>query len=392
MYGVSHAISSLQEQQMVQAVVIADMVHVDAAAEQAMAALTAAAESEQGLSAAALESLAGLPAWPARLLQLLPVVVQHAPCCQGGLADLAAISAADTGNRVQRLLLAVLGDLEAVWADKQLRKLLLGLPLPAMQLLLSADQLRVAAEDTVLYTASRYKSTHRYPASVIRAALAPTVRAPHLSVFALSCYTVPPISSRMLLGQYGAQLPSLLCLKHIARPGEFANTLAVISDAPASWQLGRQLRPLADGVRLQWQLPVQQLKAACRASFAQQETVDVPSPEASPPMGGRSWGMLVQCSPAEGGTELTLFVGPDHVPDFVFVKSYVHTTTCCGKAYTSRIACAGGQRSPYNCYADVPTCFPEEPMTGGWDEAAWAAAGLPASGDLELQLHMHSVE
>jgi hypothetical protein len=28
---------------------------------------------------------------------------------------------------------------------------------------------------------------------------------------------------------------------------------------------------------------------------------------------------------------------------------------------------------------------------GGWDEAAWSAAGLPTSGELELRLHVHSV-
>jgi hypothetical protein len=28
---------------------------------------------------------------------------------------------------------------------------------------------------------------------------------------------------------------------------------------------------------------------------------------------------------------------------------------------------------------------------GGWDEAAWVAAGLPVSGELQLSLHMHSV-
>jgi hypothetical protein len=28
---------------------------------------------------------------------------------------------------------------------------------------------------------------------------------------------------------------------------------------------------------------------------------------------------------------------------------------------------------------------------GGWDEAAWAAKGLPTSGELEITLHMHNV-
>jgi hypothetical protein len=38
--------------------------------------------------------------------------------------------------------------------------------------------------------------------------------------------------------------------------------------------------------------------------------------------------------------------------------------------------------------------FSLQPMSGdGWDEAAWAAAadGMPTTGEMLLQLHMHSV-
>lgn len=41
------------------------------------------------------------------------------------------------------VLLSQLGDLEAVWADAGLRERLLGLSLPAMELLLSCDELKV---------------------------------------------------------------------------------------------------------------------------------------------------------------------------------------------------------------------------------------------------------
>jgi hypothetical protein len=98
MYGAPNILNSLQEQQLVQAVVIADMVHAEAAAEQAVSALKAEAESEQGLSAAALDALAGLPAWPARLVQLVPAIVKHAPCCRHAIADLPTITAADAAD------------------------------------------------------------------------------------------------------------------------------------------------------------------------------------------------------------------------------------------------------------------------------------------------------
>jgi hypothetical protein len=33
------------------------------------------------------------------------------------------------------------------------------------------------------------------------------------------------------------------------------------------------------------------------------------------------------------------------------------------------------------------------PMAGdGWDKATWAAAGVPSSGEMLLQLHVHSVQ
>ena len=41
------------------------------------------------------------------------------------------------------MLLSLLGDLEAVWADAGLRDKLLHLPLHAMKLLLSGDELKV---------------------------------------------------------------------------------------------------------------------------------------------------------------------------------------------------------------------------------------------------------
>jgi hypothetical protein len=179
----------------------------------------------------------------------------------------------------------------------------------------------------------------------------------------------------------------------MAAPAELAHHVVHISGAPPSWRLPpRQMRPLADGVKLQWRLQLEHLKAACRQSFAQQETVDTLSPDATPPMGGRPWRMLLQCSATPGGIELTLYVGPSNLPECVFVKSYSYTITCCGEAYPRTVACAGGQRGSYNGYTGDSICFPEEPMAGGWDDAAWAAAGLPASGDLLLQLHMRSVE
>lgn len=57
-----------------------------------------------------------------------------------------AVAAAPHSSYIQKQLLAELGNLEKVWSDSSKQTLLLGLPLPAMQLLLSADKLKVSQE------------------------------------------------------------------------------------------------------------------------------------------------------------------------------------------------------------------------------------------------------
>jgi hypothetical protein len=52
---------------------------------------------------------------------------------------------------IKRVLLSVLGDLEAVWADSALRDTLLALPLPAMAALLSCNDLKVSGSASSLH-------------------------------------------------------------------------------------------------------------------------------------------------------------------------------------------------------------------------------------------------
>jgi hypothetical protein len=281
MYGVPDAISSLEQHHAVQVAAIADMVHAEAAGQQALQVLQEAAKSKEGLTQATLQALAGLPAWPNCLLQMVPFAF---------------------------------ADLQAVWSDAQLQQLLLGLPLPAMQLLLSSDQLRVPSEDTVLYTAKQYvkAQTDDDSKAAARAALAPLVRAPQLSMFVLSCAALPADSGKGLLGAYVQQLRDLLSLKRIASAQELATALkGEFNKAPDSWQLGpRQIKPLVDGVRLEWRLPVEQLKQACRDSFAQQKAVQILS-TGSAPLGGVAWRLNVTCAPCiwrvTGGTKIGLY-------------------------------------------------------------------------------------
>jgi hypothetical protein len=86
----------------------------------------ASSQDDDLFQVAAFEQFCHLPAYPACLAPLFTAV-----------ANMVSTVAADRQPSVKRLLLAQLGDLEAVWVDDELRDLLLGLPLPAMELLLS---------------------------------------------------------------------------------------------------------------------------------------------------------------------------------------------------------------------------------------------------------------
>jgi hypothetical protein len=204
-------------------------------------------------------------------------------------------------QRVQGMLLAVLGDLEAVWEDTQLQELLLRLPLPAVELLLASDQLRVASEDTVLYTANKYVAAvpHGHTPS-FWAALAKLIRAPHLSGTMLSAQALSSSSPHMLLSYYSTtgllkQLISFrLAMSSAVVP---ASVLSQITGAPAAWRLSKRQIVPSDGVRLVWRLPVEQLAQACRDSFAAgYRKVVISCAVGSAPLGGVSWLLQLTCS------------------------------------------------------------------------------------------------
>jgi hypothetical protein len=329
-----------------------------------------------------VDALSVLPVWPACLQPVLLPVLQR--------AKLSEMPAADV-SKVQRMLLAVLGDLEAAWADNQLQKLLLQLPLPAMELLLSSDQLRVVSEDTVLYTAGQYVAAQqaKEQKTAAKAALAALVRAPHLSGSCLAQQTFGS-SAGLLLSGYSQHLKLLASHQLATRCGVVPTSVSEqIQDAPAAWLLGTRQIVASDGVRLVWRLPAEQLAQACRDSFAGNKVIFIHSPSSSPPLGGLSWDIEVMCTQQERdgvrGTLVGVYAHDHGGPPDVF---YVFSCTLASGSVSRSISCCGDLHE--QGWANF---FTMEPMVegGGWDEAAWAAKGLPTTGELELSLHMHSV-
>jgi hypothetical protein len=400
-YAVPNALLALQQHQLVDAVMLADRIGATAVAEQAVQMLTTAAAptaTAEGpsLTAATVEALASLQAWPACLLPLVLPVVLSTRCCRAtNTAQLAGVAAADAGkHHILCMLLAVLGDLEAVWRDEQLQALLMQLPLPALELLLGSDHLRVASEDTVLYTASKLVAAQTFgSAPSFRAALAPLVRARHLSGTALSAQALSSSSSDMLLGSYSTLLKHLISYKlatsNLIVP---VYVLDEIAGAPAAWRLGKRQIIATDGVRLVWRLPVEQLAQACKESFAGQRVIVITCADGSPPLGGVSWSLRLGCSPkvtsAARGTAVGLYAVP-HEPPMMLGGDTLVVFECSISCHgiTHEVACTGAYRG--RGYGD----FFQLVMSagGGWDEAAWAAKGLPTSGELEVTLHMQSV-
>jgi hypothetical protein len=107
-------LSELSQEQQLQAAVLADKWQVPHVSSAAAQLLVDVAKTEGALAAAVQQRVLRDAALPECLQPLLKSV-----------------------------LLSLLGDLEAVWADRSLRDTLLGLPLHAMELLLSCDEIKV---------------------------------------------------------------------------------------------------------------------------------------------------------------------------------------------------------------------------------------------------------
>lgn len=121
-------LSQLSQEQQLQAAMLADKWQVPDVAAAAVGAL-----SRGGLSEAVLQQFLQLPAVPTFLLPLLSPVLS---ACMGDSG-----TGAGMAEGAKRCLLSVLGHLEEVMGDAELKKALHALQLPAIKLLLLSDEL-----------------------------------------------------------------------------------------------------------------------------------------------------------------------------------------------------------------------------------------------------------
>lgn len=153
MYGVQDGpVRQLLDVQLLQMVLIADMLQVDDAVQAAKQRLTSCLKTS--MSAELQETVARLQAWPTCLLPEFSDLTQNLPIpitAQSWVkaADLRdscsieTVQAAPHRTYMEQVLLGELRDLHQVWSRADLQELLLGLPLPAVQLLLASHELMV---------------------------------------------------------------------------------------------------------------------------------------------------------------------------------------------------------------------------------------------------------
>jgi hypothetical protein len=200
----------------------------------------------------------------------------------------------------------------------------------------------------------------------------------------------------MLLRGYSDQLKQLI--SHKLATGGLpvpASALKHITGAPSTWLLGQRHIVELQPVQLVWKLPVERIAQACRDSFAGDKLVRIECPVSTPVRGGSAWTLWLDCQQDQKdgvrGTDVVLYAVPKDAAlmfggDVFIVFSCTLACSSLGKSLD--VVCSGNYVG-----RGCGDFFGLGLMSkgGGWDEAAWAAKGLPMSGLVELSLHMHSV-
>jgi hypothetical protein len=213
--------------------------------------------------------------------------------------------------------------------------------------------------------------------------LAQLIRCPYLSLLWLTA-ALTAAEGKFLLGPLKAQtlqlLPYLQAMP-ASVPFSGSSYQRLFADAPQSWLSGKrrqQQRPSAASVT--WRVPVSDIREKCiRAAEPDGGYQALWSRVQTPPLQGLVFGLSLGFLPKQG---MVLCLDPLNIPAGVF---------CCLSASVK----VSGSDHRFTMTREM--CFKEfdigwhnvfhlGAMAGGWDEAAWAAKGLPVDGVLKLTL------
>jgi hypothetical protein len=207
-------------------------------------------------------------------------------------------------------------------------------------------------------------------------------------------------ADKLLLWGLQPQLKQLLLMKQAYRPDQcLANVVTQhVTGAPASWLLSvRDIQPVSS-MNLDWEVEVAAIKRALRDSVDQQKVINVWSP-AKCLLSGVRWGMHLQCNwnVSKQGSIIRLYTQPKNLPAGAICRC-TFSLECIGvqdaiRTITSTQLFKTGCTSSTTCASSwsTPDFFKLGCMSGGFNEAAWAAKGLPASGSIKLRLTVKDV-
>ena len=246
----------------------------------------------------------------------------------------------------------------------------------------------------MLYTAQAYmdRITNEQTRKDAKKQLAPLIRCPQLSLYWLSASVHSPDRRNLLLhssSNFKKQLKQLLLLRHANPAQQLAagEVAAGLPNAPASWFLQRrELKQRNGGVGVQWSLDIATLKAAAKRSADEKINVELQPKKVTPPLGGVAFSICMRAAwdAAANGSRLDILAVPKNVPSGTFYRA----------SYELWCGASNGPVSTYHCLLNGNStgggedCFNVGTMSGGWDGAAWAAEGLPTSGELVLNLRI----
>ena len=386
MFAVMYEVPGVLEQQDQPTLVLMTMLalqhDIPRVATAAIQKLSAAELTPDGLQA-----LCDLPAWPSPMYPLLEKAIQ------------AKLSSEDEGQKAaaQKMLVCAFVDLEEVWTetDDARRNMLVGLSKDALLLLLQSAEVKVASEDTILYTIA--SSTNREVKKLLqklpkektqqaraqelreeRAPFAALVRVPHLTPEALASI-VPQLE--WLTDAF--TLKQLFLASYMQQQGLHEE----ITSVPETWRQAARPASAVHGCIFSFAVDVKELEQAgekAAASGVGKVRMRPVCPARA--FAGRGWKVQCELEKEEGeGVELSLY----RIPRFPGLKDLSFVWRQQGKLQHGTFQYGEEHKSDGpgdTAMQGVGNFFDLCPMPNGWEWDAWKAKGLPASGELVIEL------
>jgi hypothetical protein len=220
--------------------------------------------------------------------------------------------------------------------------------------------------------------------------LGPLIRCQHLSRYWLLLAAFSDDADAMPVAQLRPQLKQLVLMRSATASLPAAVLKERLADVPPSWLLGKRTVTPIKEVQLTWELNVGELRDAARRCAAEQKPVDLVCPGVTPPLGGIDFRLSALCALADDSDAVSICmwvhscgrIPADAWCSFTFELSapQLDSFDTTVPLVLRKKACSG-----CNDFLEVG------PMAGGWNEAAWANKGLPATGTLPVKLTVSKV-